>query len=252
MSTKRKRESKNEELLSPILGKHFTEEMGHGSANIGIHSAFGMIGGNQSESVSPLPFGEEEDDRFGGAKVNLNNSLELPPEEIENSHTGRDHPQSYADELMKEIRCVPLALGTACEGTWGGVIENGALDFGLWRNLIQCDGHYFLREYEGYDEPNRKEFICRVIFIGPETERSNYSVEMKFASENVEFVWRGTPISFHTSEEELDLRNVESLILRPKAVHLLHADSTAVHGEDAQISDWFTITKRESAETELI
>jgi hypothetical protein len=126
-------------------------------------------------------------------------------------------------------------------GTWGGVVEDGKLDFGLWRNMIRCDGHYFLREYEGYDEP-RNEFICRVIFIGPESVRCKYSVEMKFASKSTQLIWRGNPISFRTSTDELDQMDVESLVLAPKVVHsLLHADSTA----DAKISDWFTITKKQ-------
>ena len=111
--------------------------------------------------------------------------------------------------------------------------------------MIRCDGHFFLREYEGYETAGRKEFICRVLFIGPEAERSKYLVEMKFASRNVEFIWRGVPMSYRTSEAELDQPDVESLVLRPKAVHLLHADSTATRGEDAEISDWFTITKKE-------
>jgi hypothetical protein len=243
-------------VASPSLSKQSTEDEmieGHSIGSFGQDTpltdikpspaGFGMHGaGIQSSSISPLPafnqFGEAEE--FSG-QTNLDNSLELPPIPIKSAPL--QDPKAYAELLMQEILCVPLALGSACEGTWGGVIEDGALDFGLWRNLICCDGHYFLREYEGYDEPNRKEFICRVIFIGPEKERKNYSVEMKFASKNVEFVWRGIPISFHTSDEELDRQDVESLILRPKAVHLLHADSSAVRGEDTDISDWFTITK---------
>jgi hypothetical protein len=109
--------------------------------------------------------------------------------------------------------------------------------------MIRCDGHYFLREYEGYDEKDRQEYVARVIFIGPEAERRKYSIEMKFASKITKLMWRGTAISFRTSTDELDERDVESLVLAPSAVRSLINTNSTTQSEDANICDWFTITK---------